>query len=102
MNILRAIWEAILAFINSWRQSQAEEAVEAQAAQNEIARGTQEAIDQVEGKSDEELLDSAIDLGLVSGVQSQGADRAKGLQPGACDRRFYQSPYDRAFGKAKE
>jgi len=96
MNLIKAIWQAVLAFLASWWQSQAEEAKD---IQDKIVKEAQEAIEQVPEETDEELLNHASDLGLVSRMRT---GRAEEFRPGARDRRQYQSPYDRVFSKTKK
>jgi len=100
MNIIQAIWKAILAFIASWRQSKAEETEQEQAIQDKIVTDVQEAIVKVPEETDEELLDHAIDLGLVdAGMQSSDSGRSQGLHS---NHRATDTPYDKIFSQTKK
>ena len=82
--LIKAILAAVMNFFWIRKADEAAAHQEAQAAQDQLVEDTHEAINEVHGETDADLLDTAVDIGLVQ-RETTGPGRSGGLGTGDSD-----------------
>lgn len=88
MKWLKAFWAGILAFFASYKADEDAAHQEAQEAQDQIVEETQDEIDQIPDKTDAELLNIAVNSGLVRRDADPGSGASGPFDLGTGDGDF--------------